>query len=78
MAEGENAFAGLNKNGVIVFIILLLFCIPLCWLPWVIDSMKAAPEGGGEAPAPDSGGDAAAEAGGEDEDEDEDEEKNEP
>lgn len=32
---------GLNMSGVVVFIILLLCCIPLCWLPWVIDSLKA-------------------------------------
>ena len=42
MPQGTEAFAGLNKNGVIVVIILLLVCLPLCWLPWVIDSMKAA------------------------------------
>lgn len=43
MAQGEDKFAGLNQNGLIVFIILLLVCIPLCWLPWVIDSLKAEP-----------------------------------
>ena len=45
MGEGAEAFAGLNKNGVIVFIILLIVCLPICWLPWVIDSLKAAPAG---------------------------------
>jgi hypothetical protein len=39
--QGEEVFAGLNKNGLILFIILLIICFPLCWLPWVIDSMKA-------------------------------------
>lgn len=42
MPQGEDAFAGLNKNGLILFIVLLLLCLPLCWLPWVIDSTKAA------------------------------------
>lgn len=41
MPQGEEVFAGLNKNGLIVFIILLIVCLPLCWLPWVIDSTKA-------------------------------------
>ena len=40
MPEGQNVFAGLNKNGVIVFILLIFICLPLCWLPWVIGSMK--------------------------------------
>lgn len=42
MAEGKEVFAGLNQKGVIVFIILLIVCLPLCWLPWVIDGLKAA------------------------------------
>lgn len=49
MAEGDEVFAGLNKNGLIVFIILLVVCLPLCWLPWVIGSLKAAPKTGGGA-----------------------------
>jgi len=32
---------GLTKTGLIVFIILLVVCLPLCWLPWVIKSLKA-------------------------------------
>lgn len=40
MAEGQNVFGGLNKQGVILFIVLIFLCLPLCWLPWVIDSMK--------------------------------------
>ncbi len=42
MSEEKKAdYIGLNLNGLIVFIVLLLFCIPLCWLPWVISSLKA-------------------------------------
>lgn len=44
MAEGQIVFGGLNKQGVILFIVLLIVCLPLCWLPWVIDSMKGAHE----------------------------------
>lgn len=32
---------GLTKTGLIVFIVLLILCLPLCWLPWVIKSLKA-------------------------------------
>lgn len=42
MPQGDEVFAGLNKGGVILFIVLLLVCLPLCWLPWVIDGTKAA------------------------------------
>ena len=41
MPQGEDVFLGLNKNGVILFIILIIACFPLCWLPFIIDSMKA-------------------------------------
>ncbi len=42
MSEANQEFAlGLNKNGFIIFIVLLLVCLPLCWLPWVIGSCKA-------------------------------------
>lgn len=44
MPQGEEKFAGLNQNGLIVFIVLLVVCLPLCWLPWVIDSCKAEPK----------------------------------
>jgi hypothetical protein len=30
----------LSQNGWIVFILLLIFCLPLCWLPFVIDGCK--------------------------------------
>ncbi|MDY7011616.1 MAG: DUF4339 domain-containing protein [Planctomycetota bacterium] len=39
--KNKEVVFGLNMAGVVVFIILLLCCIPLCWLPWVIDSLKA-------------------------------------
>ena len=42
MPQGKEVFAGLNQNGVILFVVLLLLTGPcLCWLPWVIDSTKA-------------------------------------
>jgi hypothetical protein len=47
MPQGKVVIAGLNQTGLIVFIILLFTTGPcLCWLPWVIDSMKGEPEGG--------------------------------
>ena len=42
MPQGEDVFLGLNKNGLILFIILLIVCLPLCWIPFLVDSMKAA------------------------------------
>jgi hypothetical protein len=41
MAEGPEVFGGLNKTGVIVFVVCLFVCLPLCWIPWVVESMKA-------------------------------------
>ena len=41
MPQGQEVFLGLNQTGVIVFILLLAFCFPLCWIPFLIDSMKA-------------------------------------
>jgi len=42
MSEADQEFAlGLNKGGFIVFVVLLVLCFPLCWLPWVIDGCKA-------------------------------------
>jgi phage FluMu protein Com len=32
---------GLTSGGLVLFIMLILFCIPLCWLPWVIESTQA-------------------------------------
>lgn len=31
---------GLSGAGWAVFIILLLFCLPLCWLPFVVGAFK--------------------------------------
>lgn len=42
MPQGQEVFFGLNKNGVILFVILLFFCLPLCWIPFLMDGMKAA------------------------------------
>ena len=41
MPQGKEVFLGLNQTGVIVGVVLFLVCFPLCWLPFVIDSMKA-------------------------------------
>lgn len=38
--EAQIISSGLNNSGLILFIVLILFCIPLCWLPFVIDSCK--------------------------------------
>ncbi len=42
MPQGKEVFIGLNQNGFILFLVLLFFCFPLCWIPFLIDSMKAA------------------------------------
>lgn len=42
MPQGDEVLLGLNKNGLILFIILLVVCLPLCWIPFIVDSMKAA------------------------------------
>lgn len=42
MAEQDDGvFFGLNMQGVILFVVLLFLCFPLCWLPWVMDSCQA-------------------------------------
>jgi len=33
----------LNSNGVFMFFVLLFTITPLCWLPWVIPSLKKEP-----------------------------------
>jgi len=44
MAQDKIVFGGLNQTGVIVFAVLLVTTGPcLCWLPWVIESMKGDP-----------------------------------
>ena len=44
MPQGKAVFGGLNQNGVIVFIVLILVCLPLCWIPFLVDSLKGEPE----------------------------------
>ena len=34
-------YLGLTLGGLIVFIILIFSCLPLCWLPWVIPALRA-------------------------------------
>jgi len=43
MPQGKVVFAGLNQTGMIVFIILLVLCFPLCWIPFIMDGMKGDP-----------------------------------
>jgi hypothetical protein len=44
MPQDKAVFLGLNQTGLIVFIILIIVCLPLCWIPFLIDSMKGNPE----------------------------------
>jgi len=44
MPQGKVVLAGLNQSRLIVFVILIFVCLPLCWLPWVIDSLKGEQE----------------------------------
>ncbi|TWU43089.1 hypothetical protein Q31b_21260 [Novipirellula aureliae] len=44
MPQGETVALGLNQTGLIVFIILIFVCLPLCWIPFVVDSMKGVPK----------------------------------
>lgn len=37
----KEAALGLTTAGLIIFIVLLLLCFPLCWIPWVIKDLKA-------------------------------------
>lgn len=38
--NGKAVLFGLNQNGVMLGIVLLLFCFPLCWIPFVIPQFK--------------------------------------
>jgi len=44
MPKGKAVFIGLNQTGLIAFILLLFFCFPLCWIPFIVDSCKGMPE----------------------------------
>jgi hypothetical protein len=39
-SDNKAVFAGLNQTGLIVFILLIFLCLPLCWIPFVVPSMK--------------------------------------
>ena len=41
--QTRSYFGLLNTNGIFAFIVLLLTLTPLCWLPWVIPSLKKQP-----------------------------------
>lgn len=46
MPQGKVVFAGLNQTGLIVFLVLLFFCFPIAWIPWLMDGMKGDPTAG--------------------------------
>jgi hypothetical protein len=41
LTSKKEAALGLTTAGLILFIVLIFVCLPLCWLPWVIDSTRA-------------------------------------
>ncbi len=43
LSSKKEAALGLTTAGLILFIVLIFACLPLCWLPWVIDSTRAKP-----------------------------------
>ena len=44
MGSSDEHFAlGLNQGGFIFFIVLLVVCFPLAWIPFIVDSCKAKP-----------------------------------
>ncbi|HEV3146996.1 MAG TPA: hypothetical protein VGZ47_24115 [Gemmataceae bacterium] len=42
-SDNKAVFAGLNMTGLIVFLVLLVLFCPICWIPWIIPSMKGDP-----------------------------------
>ncbi len=43
MPQGKEVILGLNQTGLIVAIVLALVCLPLCVIPFFVDSMKSDP-----------------------------------
>jgi hypothetical protein len=43
-ADNKEVFLGLNQTGLILFIVLLVVCLPLCWIPFIMPSMKGTPQ----------------------------------
>jgi hypothetical protein len=43
MSQNAPVLFGLNSKGRMVFILLVLFAFPLCWIPFVMSSMKGDP-----------------------------------
>jgi hypothetical protein len=37
----KDAGLGLTSSGLILFIVLALTCLPLCWIPWMIKDLRA-------------------------------------
>ena len=44
MPQGKAILIGLNQTGLIAFILLLFLCLPLCWIPFLMDSCKGFEE----------------------------------
>jgi len=36
----KQGFLGLNRTGLVVFIVLLIVFFPVCWIPWVLPSLR--------------------------------------
>ena len=43
MARGRAVLLGLNEDGLVVLVVLLVLCLPLFWLVLLVDSLKGAP-----------------------------------
>ncbi len=43
MARGRAVLLGLNEDGLVVLVVLLVLCLPLFWVVWLIDALKGAP-----------------------------------
>jgi hypothetical protein len=41
MHSKKEAALGLTTGGLVLFIVLLLVCWPLCWLPWFVKDMRS-------------------------------------
>ena len=44
MPQGKVVLLGLNQTGVIAFVIMFFLCFPFCFVRFLLDSYKGAPE----------------------------------